>query len=242
MNLTSDGQAAGQGLFESSTTPKHHPGERFVTPDGRVFRYAKAGASNLVAGNVLQSPAEITTHQNLVATAASIGALSVTVTLGATNAVTAGQYAGGWAMVTVTPNLGGIYAIQSHPAAAALATLTLQLSDPIRVAWTTSTRVDLIPNPYVGVIQSPATTLTGLTVGVAPWAIPATEWGWVQVGGAANVLTAGTIAVGAMAIVPSGTAGAVVTDPANASVIMIGQAMTTTASGETNAIMLNIQM
>lgn len=241
MNLTSDGQGAGQGLFESSTSPKHHPGERFVTPDGRIFRYAKVGASNLVAGNVLQGAAEVTNHQNLTPTAAAIGATSVTVTLGAT-AATAGQYAGGWAMVTVTPNLGGIYAIASHPAAGSGATLTLQLSDPIRVAWTTSTRVDLIPNPYVGVIQSPATTLTGPTCGVAPWAIPATEWGWVQVGGPANVLTAGTIAVGAMAIVPSGTAGAAVTDPANASVIMIGQAMTTTASGETNAVMLNIQI
>lgn len=240
MELTGYPQAAGQGLFESSTTAKHFPGELLVTPDGRRFRYAKAGGTALVAGNVLQTAAEVTTHQNLVATAAAIDAESVTVTLGATNAATANQYAGGLAVVTVTPNLGGIYAIKSHPAAAALATLALQLSDRIRVAWTTSTRVDLIPNPYVGVIQSPATTLTGATVGVAPWAIPANEWGWIQVGGVAPVLVAGTIAVGAMAVVPSGTAGAAVTDPANASVIMIGQALSATASGETNAVHLNI--
>lgn len=239
MELGSYGVGAGQGLFESSTTAKHFPGELFVTPDGRRFRYAKAGATLLVAGNVLQAPVEITTHQGLVATAAAVGDKSVTVTLGATNAVTVNQYAGGWAIVTVTPNLGGIYAIVAHPAAAALATLQLQLSDAIRVAWTTSTRVDLIPNPYVSVIQFPSTA-TAQAVGVAPWAIPAGEWGWIQVGGVAAVLTAGTIAVGAVAVVPSGTGGAVVTDPANASVSIIGQALSATASGETNAIALNM--
>jgi hypothetical protein len=239
MNLTSDGQAAGIGLFESSSSPKHHLGERFVTPDGRVFRYAKVGGSNLVAGNVLQSPAQVTAHQNLTPVAAAVGATSVTVALGAT-AATAGQYAGGWAVVTVTPNLGGIYAIKSHPAAALSTSLTLELSDPIRVAWTTSTRVDLYPNPYNGVIQAPATTLTGAVCGVAPWAIPTTEYGWVQVGGPAAVLLAGTVAVGAACISPSGTAGAAVTDPADASLNIIGYAMTTGASGETNGVFLNI--
>src|SRR5688572_7146665 len=194
MELTGYPQAAGQGLFESSTTAKHFPGELLVTPDGRRFRYAKAGGSALVAGNVLQAPAEVTNHQNLTAAAAALNATSVTVTLGAT-AATANQYAGGWAVVTVTPNLGGIYAIKAHPAAGSAATLTLELSDPIRVAWTTSTRVDLIPNPYNGVIQSPATTLSAVTVGTAPWALPASEWGWIQTGGAASVLTAGTIIV-----------------------------------------------
>lgn len=238
MELTGYPTGAGQGLYESSTTAKHHPGESLVTPDGRRFRYAKAGGSALVAGNVLQMPAEVANHQNLTPTAAAIGATSVTVTLGAT-AATANQYAGGLVMVTVTPNLGGIYAIKQHPAASSGGTLTLELSEPIRVAWTTSTRVDLFPNPYNGVIQYP-TAATSAPVGVAHWALPASEWGWIQVGGLANVLTAGTVAVGAVGVVPSGTAGALVTDPANASVYIAGVAATTSASGETNGFILNI--
>lgn len=240
MNLTSDPQGAGQPLFSSSATAYHALGERLVTPDGRVFRYAKAGASNLVAGNWLQSPAQITNHQNLTPTATAIGATSLTVTLGAT-AATAGQYAGGWAVVTVTPGLGQAFAIQAHPAASSGGSLTLTLSDEVRVALTTSSRIDLIPNPWNGVIQSPVTTLTGATAGVATFPITASEYGWVQRGGVAPALIAGTPAVGAAVVLPGSAAGAAVVDPANAAVAMVGQMMETGGDGETNAVLLTLE-
>jgi len=109
------------------------------------------------------------------------------------------------------------------------------------VALTTDSDVTLSPNPYNGVIQAPATTLTGAVVGVATYIISDTEYGWIQTKGPAGVLLAGTVAVGAVAISPSGTAGAAITDPANASVAIIGSAMVTGASGEVNQVMLNIQ-
>src|SRR5688500_11606628 len=107
--LTSDPQAAGQPLYTSqayaNNNPPHALGEKMKGPSGAEYVFVKAGASNTVAGNWLQSPAEVSNHQNLVATAAAIGAQTVTVTLGAT-AATANQYAGGKAVVTVTPGLG----------------------------------------------------------------------------------------------------------------------------------------
>lgn len=235
MQLTSDPQAAGLPLYQTQTSPSHQLGERLVTPDGRVFRFARAGASNLVKGNWLQSPAQLTNHQGLTPVAAAIGSTQVTVALGAT-AVTANQYAGGWAIVTVTPDLGGIYAISSHPAADLSTSVVLTLSDPLIVAWTTSTRVDLIPNPFNGVIQSPVTTLTAAPAGVAPYIIPATEYGWIQTGGIGAALTAGSTAVGEAVVLPGSAAGAAVVDPANAATPIVGIMMETGAAGETNAI------
>ena len=144
MQLGSDPQAAGQPLYVSSATQNHFLGERLVTADGRVFRYCKVGSgADLVAGNYIQSPAQIGDHQNVAVTATfPIGSTSISVTLGAT-AATANQYAGGQAVVTVTPGLGQAITITGHAAAVLSGTLTLQLGEPLRVALTTSTRIDL---------------------------------------------------------------------------------------------------
>jgi hypothetical protein len=241
-NLTGYSQSFGAPIFSSSTTPVTVPGDKGRTVDGREFVYCQAGAAGaLVVGNVIQTAAELTNHDNLTPAAAAVGALTVTVTLGNT-AATENQYAGGLLVIDTTPGLGYSYLIESHPAANASATCEFTIAAPgVQVALTTDSRVTLTPNPWKGVIQAPATTLTGAIVGVCTYPIGASEYGWLQVKGPCGVLAAGTIAVGAVAISPSGTAGAVVTDPANASVVIIGSAMVATASGEVNQILLNIQ-
>jgi len=206
-------QAIGLDLYDSSTTQVHRLGERVETSDGRVFRYAQAGAAQLVAGNVVQAPAQVTTHKAMTPVAAAIGATSVTATLGATNAVTANQYADGYLIVAVTPGNGYAYRISSHPAAAASAACVFTLAEPLNVALTTSSRVSLQANPYKGVIQAP-TTLTGTPAGIAVFPAAANEYCWIQTRGLAPVLTAGTPAVGAAVGVPGSAAGAVVIDGA----------------------------
>lgn len=239
--LTSDPQGAGQALYTSSATQAHQLGERLVTADGRVFRYAKAGAADLVAGNWLQSPAQIANHQNIaVQAAAAIGATQISVTLGAT-AATANQYAGGQAVVTVTPGLGQALNILSHPVHAGSGTLVLTLAEPLRVALTTSTRIDLIPNPYNGVIQSPITTLTGAVAGVATYIIVATEYGWIQRSGPAGALIAGTPAVGSAIVLPGSAAGAAVVDGAAAATLVVGSMLSTGGDGECNGVMISLE-
>lgn len=238
--LTSDPQAAGQPLYESSSSQSHMLGEKLVTADGRVFRYCKAGASDTVAGNWLQSPAQVANHQNLSVAAAAIGATSITVTLGAT-AATANQYAGGQAVVTITPGLGQQIVIEGHPAASASATLVLTLAAPLRVALTSSTRIDLCPNQYNGVIQAPVTTLTGTVVGVSTYIISATEYGWVQRGGLTGALIAGTPAVGLTVGFPTSAAGAaVIDDAATAGFVACGNMVSTGGNGECNGVMLKL--
>ncbi len=177
---------------------------------GNRYRYARAASgAALIVGNAIQAAAPIADHQELVATAGSLGDLTITVTTGST-AVTANQYAEGFALIYVTPDNGYKYRIKSHPAASTTATLILTLypDNPIvGAALTTASRVNLVKNPYADVIQTPITTLTGAVVGGACAPIPAGYCGWIQVGGLFAGLIDGTPAVGQALSCPGAAAG-----------------------------------
>ena len=237
------GSFSAGNVLNYTSTKEAELGQLLSTRDGRVFRYVKAGASALVVGNVIQAPAQVTTHQQLTPAVAAIGARTITVTLGASNAATANQYAGGWAIIDTAPGLGYAYPIASHPAANAAASmvLTLQPDALVQVALTASSRVSLVPNPYSGVIQSPVTTLTGSVVGVAVSAIPANNYGWIQISGPGAVLIAGTPGVGLAVVVPATAAGAVVVDGAAAATKVIGSMLVTGVDGKVQGVLLDIQ-
>lgn len=223
-SFTQDAIGLGQDGFQGISTTQMHPlGARGITKDGRVFRYAKAGAVDLVAGNVIQGAAVITTHLALTAAVAAVGATVLTVTPGAT-AAAANFYAEGYLGVDTTPGNGLTYAISGHPAitASTAFTLTLKQDDALQVAFTAATRYGLIPNPYRDVIQSPVTTATGPIVGVAPVIIPAANFGWLQTFGICSVLINGTPALGSTLIGTSATTAGTV-DIATAVTILTGQ-------------------
>src|SRR3990167_2355069 len=215
--------------------PTHNLGQKLVTPDGRSFRYVRAGGTALVTGNLLQSIAEDTGEQDLTPTATAIGATSITTSA---ITVTANQYAGGYVLVTVTPGIGQAFKIKSHPASTAAA-VTLTLEDPVQVALTTTSRIDLVPNIYEGVIAHP-TTSSGVPVGVAVNDITANQYGWIQTGGIANVLNdaAGAITVGATVMRSSSVTGALRAH--TGAVPAFGYALTGIAASENGAVKLNI--
>lgn len=219
----------------SETTPSHQLGAIGMTSDGRKFRYARAGAVALVAGNLIQSQAEATDSQDLALAAAAIGDTSITTTT--TLTTTANEFANGYMVVTVTPGLGQVLKIKSNPAVTTAA-MTFTLKDPVVVALTTSSRVDLVHNPYQAVVQWPATE-TGTAVGVAVTALAIDAYSWLATGGIASVLQEGATAVGAQVHASTGTAGAVIDDPAIA-LPAVGVAMTGIASGENGAIFLRL--
>lgn len=230
-----------QPAFDSLVDPLHKVGTFASTSDGRKFRYVQAGASALVRGDMIQAPAQLTNHDQLTPSAAAIGATEISVTLGAT-AVTANQYADGWICIDTTPGLGQFLQIKSHPAADASAAVVLTLvdADALQVALTSSSRVTLVPNPYKGVIQTPVTTLTGACVGAAIYPIAANEYGWIQTGGPAAVLVAGTPAVGAAVVVPGTAAGCVVVDGAAAATQVVGSMIVTGVDGKVLPVFLTI--
>jgi hypothetical protein len=198
----------------------------------------------LVAGNWLQAPAEVPLHQNMApigGTTYDVGALSITVVLGAT-AATANQYAQGWIIVSSGPGIGQRLQVASHPAANASAQLTLTLSQPIDIQIVVATsKIDLVANPYNGVIQNPITTLTGACVGVATFATPAGSYDWIQTGGVGAALIAGTPGVGLAIVVPGTAAGAAVVDGAAAATQVVGAMLVTGVGGRVQAVMIRLE-
>src|SRR5688572_10014290 len=215
--------------YTSTEIPPYQLGQLAQTPDGRVFQFVKAGALALVAGEVVQGPAVLANHVNMAPSDTAIGALAVTVTPGATGAA-ANFYAGGYLVASTGPGNGIAYKIKSHLAVTASVAFVVNLEpdDPIQVALTNAaSKIDLIAQPCNGCVVAPATTLTADVVGVPQTVIPAAGFGWVQVGGPAAVLIAGTPALGARVASPSAVAGAVLVDPADAAVRVIGNMMAT---------------
>lgn len=241
-------------IFTTDTgTPRHNLGTIGYTPDGRKFRYvgvypSSGGATGvptgatLVTGNLLQATPQITTHQNLTPSAATlVGDTSITVTLGATAAY-ANQYAGGYMCVSTGPGNGFAYLIKSHPAAALSATLVVQLSDSIKVVTSTASRMDLIQNAYLGVIQNP-TTATGAPVGFAVNPIASAtdgtiNYGWVQSYGVGAGLVRTTTAIGAAYMPSVTTAGS--SETATAGTPVVGSAIAVGTTGKNSAIFITI--
>ena len=218
------------------TNPSISLGAEYISPDGRKYRFARAGAVALVVGNVVQAPAEDTGDQAITPTATALG--STTFLTSSTMTVTANQYAGGYVTVSVTPDLGGVYKIKSHPAATAAA-LTFTLEEPIRTAWTTSTRLDFVANPFNGVVACP-TTLTSSPVGVAVNDLAINGYGWIQTHGPCNIKNdaAGALTVGVAVMTSSSVAGNVRLQTAGNQII--GTAMTGVASGENGLFFINL--
>lgn len=251
MNFTAETQ--GYALTEKdflTVNITNHPtsmppvGARGFTRDGRSFRFVKAGAVALVAGNVIQSPAVIPDHLANTAPAVAIGDTSFSYTPGAT-AGAANLYAGGLLQIDTTPGNGRMYGVDGHLAITASVAFTLRLvkDDPIQVALTTASRIGLIQNPYNGVIQMPVTTATGILVGVAVSDIPIGGFGWIQTWGYAAVLIAGTPALGAIVMSPGAVAGAAEIIVAAGTLIVaqiVGNMGQVGVAGKNNAVFLKI--
>lgn len=232
--LTGVAQVAAQPLYSSDSKQYHKLGETVAANDGRWFRYCKAGGTALVAGKLQQSSAEDTGTQNLTAVAAAVG--DTTIAASSTVTVTANEYAEGFAIVTVTPGVGQQFKISGHAAYTAAAP-TLSISDPVRVALTTTSRIDLVRNPYSAVIVNP-TTLTSGPIGVAIYPVVASEYGWLQVGGVATVLADGANAVGSNLVASNGVAGAVEDAASPGAQPLVGIAQTGAADTEYGAVRL----
>lgn len=209
--------------------------------DGRAYRWGKmASTADSVAGNVLQSPAEIANHQARTVSTAAIGATSLTFTPAGTGGA-ANLYAEGYLAITVSTGLGYLYRVSSHAAITSSVAFTVNLdpADPIQVATVTATtKGDLISNCYNNLIQSPVTTLTGNPAGVAPYIITASQNGWIQTFGVASVLTKGTPGPGLPVSVPGSAAGGVVIN--TAALHIVGYMMETGVDAATNAVYLTM--
>lgn len=211
-NISNQDAQLVQSFWTSSATQQEPLGQRGWTQDGRAFHYCGVGGVDLVAGNIIQAPAIITTH--LATTAVATGASSVgsgvsqavTFTPGGTGGA-ANLYSEGYLNVDTTPGNGYIYSIRDHLAITASTAFTLNLlpDDPVQIALTTASRLGVLHNRFTAVIQAPITTATGTVSGVAPYIIKTLQYGWLQTWGVGSVLINGTPALGAAVVSPSAT-------------------------------------
>lgn len=243
-------------------------GTQLVFKDGRKFRYASAGATTLVVGNVISSAAVLTTDVDMSAIASTQtnpfngtpttngipgGSANAGTAIGLTHGaatVIANFFAEGFIFVTITPGFADTYKIISHVALASGANtipdvVNLWPGHFIRRALTdTTTKVTLAQHPYSRVIQC-AATISGAPVGVAVTALTGASgrgnFGWLQTAGPCAVLGVGTLTIGspAVALLSGGTAGAVA--PASAATQpSLGTVLNVEATTQASLIKLTI--
>ena len=218
-----------------------HPlGLQMILADGRKFRFAAAGGATLVIGNLLSSGVATASQQNLTPAAGAVNDRIITLTTGA--ATVANVFAEGTAHVSVTPGGGDTYKIASHALMTAGAgdIVRLAAGHGLRTAITTTSRIDLIDNPFSRVIQTPVTTVASVTVGVAVSAPLTLRGCWIQTRGPVGVLTSGTAIAGDVVAPGLGTAGAIGPIAAIATQPIVGWNMLAAASGAWSLTYLTI--
>ncbi len=201
-----------------SAAQKRPLGTRLELPDGRVFRYTKAGGVALDIGKLMAAAVVTTGHIKdlAVAATAAIGDTSLTIT-NATTAITEDQYAEGYVFFNTAAGQGQICTIRSHPAETTTSgscVLRLEDEDALTVALTTSSKCGLRKNIYKDVIVSP-NPITGIPVGVTPIAVTEDYYFWLQTWGPAAVLTNGVLVLGQKVATGETTPGSVDVVPVN---------------------------
>jgi hypothetical protein len=215
------------------------------TNDERVFRYAQVGASSVGAGLLLITPAVVSNHTNINVAASSgtaAGINQIDVTIGAT-AATLDQYAEGYVVINNGTGKGSYYKLKGNTAATSSGTCTLYLYEPLSaaIANSSSTKVSLLANPWSGLIVQTASPLSRCA-GVTNIAIPANNYGWIQVIGYCSVLADGATTKGLGVKQSPNVAGAVTvaTGAADADKQIVGYAPEALVDTEYRAVWLSI--
>lgn len=198
-------------VFLNANPGQQALGQVAETPDGRVYVYSSAGATNLAAGLLTQPVATVSDATAQTGTANAIGTTSITYTMGGTNAVTQDQYASGYLGVTTGPGQN-IYKVLGNTAlTTSSGAITVSIGDTgLTIATTTASKFSLFPHPNKATIVTPGSSAAIPVNGVPNIAVTANYYYWSQVGGYAAVLSDGAITKNAGAIVSTGTSGAAV--------------------------------
>lgn len=186
---------------EKATSPtKYLPlGTPMELSDGRMFRYARAGGTTLVAGEVTMGMTEVDSGRvkELTIGSAAVGATSVTVTMSGT-ALSLDDYADGYLYINDDDGEGNIYKVKASASAAASSTavFTLADGDAIVVALKTGTSVvGLRQNEFQDLVIQKAGTIGGQPLGIPPVEVTNAYYFWVQRRGAVSAKTAATVLV-----------------------------------------------
>lgn len=247
MNLGPGAVVVAQGIYEESITKQARLGERLQVGD-RIFRYAQAGAAALNPGKLVQQAVvggATTTLQTTrpVAVAATLGDTRI-YTTALTTEQAADLFADGWVSIfDASMTLGCyLYRIKGNSVLATSGVASyLTLYDGLHVALTTSDQLEIIANPYKGVIiNSSATTLTGAILGVAPIYVTASYYFWLQTFGPCAVVADAALDFDEYVSVSDTTVGCVESDSAGANTNVLGIPLAAGTAAESSIMFLHI--
>ena len=192
----------GQEKVETSGQ-KQRLGTKAMTPDGRVFYYARNGSAAITtAGMIVDAGTALTVNahdMDVPAAANAAGTVKITISVPTTD-LTKDQYKDGYIIFNDGPGEGEVYRIKSHPAHDASVTndvvITIDEPDGIRTATTTSSLCGFVANPYaaVKIIDGDGTMETG-ALGVTTIAMTANYYGWIQTAGIGSVAIGAAVGV-----------------------------------------------
>jgi hypothetical protein len=230
-------------VYKESANQEFALGTRLELWDGRVFRYAKNGASALGKGKMTQSVAPTAHHENIATGAtAAIGDTTVAIATTLSTAMVLNEYAEGWLLINDATGEGQVYKIKGNDAGT---TGNIYLWDPLVTALATTSEFTLVRNPFRAVIVFP-TTATATPAGVPLIDVTAAYFFWAQVKGPAPLLvdSGDTIVIGNPVGEPAthGDAGACgVVDASMATAKPWGRCMTARAATEYALIDLTLE-
>jgi len=212
----------------------------------RTFRYAKASGATIGVGETVQAAIPVSNkNDRAVAQISSanpaVGDTSIKVTLGGTPALNA--FEDGYVAIVDGTGQGQLLHIASNDAATGC---TLELLEPVVAAMNSAnSKASVFVNQYSGVLKTPAAPSSAV-LGVAPIAVTADYYFWVQTAGPAAVVQAAADmpAAGFIAVASEGTAGAVekldISDIAES--LAVGHCISSTGSAADHCvIMLNLE-
>jgi hypothetical protein len=222
---------------------RHPWGTILITPDGRQFRYARAGGT-IGAGLLCQSEVPEANWDELNVNTFAVGDKSLLITTGAT-AVDLNEIAGGYVNVEDDTGEGYMYRVASNVANAGSAESAFILDTGVKLAAVAATTVGLLKNPYRDFIIHPSPP-TAIVIGVTQMAVVAGNCCWLQTKGPCSVLTEGTLVIGD-SVQPSSSADGAVTPltltegtPNTEIAPPVGWCMEVAATTEYSAIYLRI--
>lgn len=182
-----------QGLFETSAEQNFALGAVYELPDGRKFRYAKAGSTDLNKGEMTQGPGAKSDYTSMSLIASASAGKDVLSIAGTTthSTLSKNELAGGQVLVHGGSGKGQLFNIVSHDAYSPTTTgdnLAVKLATEIQSAITSTDTVSFYPARYNGVVVTPASGVGAPLTGVPLVDVPSGEYCWLQTRGPSPLL------------------------------------------------------
>ncbi len=257
-----------QVMIYEQTADKRHPlGTRGYTRDGRVFRYARSGATSILIGNLCQSPViDIDLDMNAIMAdstdhaAPTTSATKMFLSTDHSN-TTSNVYADGYMFITDGTGEGQMVQIKSdEPTTGTAGPAYCPRFDffgdgRLQTALDTTSEVGFAKNIYDLVVRGVDAAPTAIPVGVSPVTTTASYYFWLQTWGPCPVITVGTLIVANVVSYGSDTAGATArydkgggvnvissgdTGPDVTSAVRVGECMSVGTDGEYSLIYLKL--